>query len=266
MPQPALPRFSVLRTAGALARWADRLLTALLTVVLVLVFLYASFALWDTWRIYDAAGVDETLLRYKPQTEGEDSAGFAELRALNPDVCAWLTVDDTNIDYPVLQAEDNVKYVNTDVYGDFSLSGSVFLDYRNAADFTDPYSLLYGHHMEGEIMFGGLQNFAEQSYFAQHTSGTLYLPHGALQIEWFACLQTDAYDEQAFGAGDMTGAELDAWLEQLRGAAVQYRDIGVTGQDRILALSTCSDASTNARTILLGRLQDSFDTEGGESK
>lgn len=251
-----------LQMAAKLARGADSLLTASLSILLALILAFACYALWDTWRIYDDAGIDEALLQYKPQLDGEESAGFAELRAINPDVCAWLTLDDTNIDYPILQGTDNVKYVNTDVYGTFSLSGSIFLDYRNAADFTDAYSLVYGHHMEGGHMFGELASFAEPVYFSEHQNGILYLPDRNCRVEIFACLQTDAYDARIFTPGDLSQAEMENFLDEIAETAVQYREIGVTAQDRILALSTCSDTSTNARTVVLARLEEISPTEG----
>lgn len=251
--------------AGRAARAADTVLTVLAAFSLAILFLFACYALWDTWRIYDRAGVDETLLQYKPQLDGDQEGdGFAELMALNPDVCAWLTVEDTPIDYPVVRGDDNVTYVNTDVYGEFSLSGSIFLDYRNARDFTDSYSLIYGHHMEGGVMFGALASFAEQDYFQDHATGTLYLPDRTCRIDFFACFQTDAYDERVFTPGNLSGSELSDLLAWVREHALQYREIGVTEQDQILALSTCSEASTNARTILMGRLEPFYENEGGD--
>lgn len=252
-----------LRAAATLAREADRLLTVLVGLVLALVLFYAGFALWDSWRIYDAAGVDASLLRYKPTAEGDQEAGFAELRGLNPDVCAWLTVTDTHIDYPVVQGADNVRYVNTDVYGNFSLSGSLFLDCRNAPDFSDRYSLIYGHHMDASVMFGELANFTADDYFARHTGGTLYLPDGSYAVRFFACLYTDAYDTQVFAPGNLSEQEQQAFLDRIRQEALQYRELDLTGQDRILALSTCSDASTNGRVVVLGRLEPVSAGEGG---
>lgn len=251
-----------LQFAAKLARGADSLLTAALSLLLALILAFACFALWDTWRIYYDAGIDKRLLQYKPQLDGTDGAGFAELRALNPDVRAWLTLDDTHIDYPVVQGSDNIHYVNTDVYGEFSLSGSIFLDCRNAGDFTDAYSLIYGHHMEGQVMFGELASFLEPAYFNQHSSGTLYLPDRTCRIEIFACLQTDAYNAMVFNPGNLSQTEMEAFLDEIAASAAQYRDIGVTAQDHILALSTCSNASTNARTVVLGRLEEIPTTEG----
>lgn len=259
------PGVTPLQLAGKLARGADHLLTALVAVILTLILLYACFALWDTWRIYDGAGVDESLLKYKPQLDGdEDGQGLDDLMEINPDICAWLTVDGTHIDYPVVQGSDNMIYINTDVYGKFSLSGSIFLDCRNNRDFSDTYFLIYGHHMEGEVMFGELDDFVQRDYFEEHTTGILYLPEDTCQIEWFACMKADAYDQQIFSPGNLSQTDQESLLTYIRENALQYRDIGVTGEDRVLALSTCSDTSTNARIILAGRLSEAEYAKGGE--
>lgn len=249
----ASPSTTPLQIAGGIARGADRVLTGFSAVVLILVFAYACYALWDTWRIYDDAGVDESLLIYKPSLD-EGGEGLSELMALNPDVCAWLEIEGTGIDYPVVQGADNVTYLNTDVRGEFSLSGSIFLDSRNARDFTDPYSLLYGHHMEGEAMFGALDSFVEGAFFDEHRSGMLYLPDCAYEIEIFACVKTHAYDAVLFSPQSIQEGDIEELLAQVQGEAANFRDIEVSRGDRLIALSTCSDASTNGRIVVLGRL------------
>ncbi len=234
---------------------ADRVLTRLTALVLVIALCYGGYALWDTYEVYMAASVDNNLLKYKPALDehGEANPTLSELIAINPDVRAWLTIDDTHIDYPLLQGTDNVKYINTDVYGSFALSGSIFLDYRNAGDFSDPYSLVYGHHMDGGAMFGDLEQFVREDFFDQHQTGTLYLPDATYAVELFAVLQVDAFDEVVFRptAEERRPDELVAYL---RDNAAFYRDISLTEQDRIVGFSTCSQAATNARTVLFGRL------------
>lgn len=258
---------SPLEIAAGLARGADRILTALAALFLILVFLYACFALWDTWRIYNGAGIDESLMKYKPESDKDNGDSFEKLMEINPDVCAWLTIENTHIDYPVLQGEDNVTYVNTNVYGEFSLSGSIFLDYRNAPDFTDFYSLIYGHHMDGDAMFGELSKFLEKDYFYAHRTGTLFLPDSTCDIEFFAVVRTDAYDARLFHPDSSSSGERTALLQYISDCAVLYDDMEVNEEDRLISLSTCSDAATNARTVILGRLQPSEESrKGGEQK
>jgi sortase B len=208
--------------------------------------------------IYRGASMSSELLKYKPDLNNEDAANptLEDLQKINPDVCAWLTVDDTNIDYPVVQGTSNMEYINKDVYGEFSMSGSVFIDYRNARDFSDYYSLIYAHHMEGNVMFGELPEFEETEYFESHTGGTLCTPDNTFTIEWFACIHTDAFDYRVFyPVGYDTEEEKEELLTYLKTEAVQYRELDdLTTEDQIIALSTCSDSSTNGRSLLFGRM------------
>ncbi len=244
---------------------ADRLLTKLLALALILALCYGGYALWDTYQVYMGASVDGDLLKFKPvlNAAGESNPTLSELIAINPDVRAWLTVNDTHIDYPLLQGMDNVRYVNVDVYGNFALSGSIFLDFRNAPDFSDFYSLVYGHHMSGGAMFGDLEHFLEEAYFDAHKTGNLFLLDRTYDIELFACLQVDAFDEYVFDphydrGGSQPGEREQAMLDYLREKAVFYRELeqALTVDDRIIGLSTCSEASTNARTVVFGRLRE----------
>lgn len=250
-------KLSGLSIAASIARGGDWVLDRVIVLLLITALLYSGFGLWDTYQIYKGAGVDSELLKYKPELGDGDNPTLAQLHEINPDVCAWLTVDGTNIDYPVVQGRTNMDYINKNVYGEFSLSGSVFLDSRNARDFSDQYSLLYAHHIQGKVMFGQLPEFMEKAYFDSHTSGILFLPGRTLRIEFFACIYTDAYDAVAFNPAAVGGGESEArFLSYLKREAVQYRDIDVSASDRIIGLSTCSEASTNGRVLLFGRLAE----------
>ena len=194
------------------------------------------------------AALPEQTLRFKPLAAAPaDSPGFAELRALNPDVCGWLTLDGTRIDFPVVQGADNMVYVNTDVYGNFSLSGAIFLDSRCPADFTAPYSIVYGHHIEDGGMFGDIVQFTQSDYFAAHTTGTLVTDDTAYNIALFACVRADAYDPVLYDPAQSP----DALLAYIKAHAVQYR---TPGSGPVVAFSTCTEAATNGRVLLFGQL------------
>jgi sortase B len=235
----------------------DRLIDTVIALVLLIAVLYGGFGLWDTWNIYHNAGVSDDLLKYKPTWISEDTPNpsISELQEINPDVVAWLTVDGTNIDYPVVQGETNMEYINQAVDKSFSLTGSIFLDFQNQSDFTDFYSLIYGHHIAGNVMFGEVPNFLEDDYFESHTTGTLFLPDESRRIQWFACIQTDAYDKYMFTPTVYEDiASRQELLAYIRLTATQYRAIDVMPTDQIIVLSTCSEASTNGRVLLVGRL------------
>lgn len=184
----------MLDRAARLARLGTRLVSALAGLLMLALLAFGGFALWQDAALRRGAFVGAELLQYKPAAPAADNPTLAGLQTVNPDVCGWLTVDGTGIDYPVVQGATNMDYVNRDVYGDFSLSGAIFLDSRCAADLTDPYTVIYGHHMDNSAMFGDVARFAEADYFAAHPAGSISLPDAAYTIELFACVVTDDYD------------------------------------------------------------------------
>lgn len=126
---------------------ANSLVTAIVALFLILAAAYSGYALWDNAQVYGAVDdIQSQLLKLKPDPEQKDGgASFEELRKINPDVCGWITLDHTKIDYPILQGEDNLTYINTDVYGDFALSGSIFLDSVQASA-SPPVRWIYFSH------------------------------------------------------------------------------------------------------------------------
>lgn len=243
----------MLDRAARLARLGTRLVSALAGLLMLALLAFSGFALWQDAALRRGAFVGAELLQYKPAAPAADNPTLAGLQTVNPDVCGWLTVDGTGIDYPVVQGATNMDYVNRDVYGDFSLSGAIFLDSRCAADLTDPYTVIYGHHMDNSAMFGDVARFAEADYFAAHPAGSISLPDAAYTIELFACVVTDAYDTAIY-TPERYPDDVGALLDYAAAQAVQQRDIGVTAQDRLVALSTCAGSETNGRVVVLGRL------------
>lgn len=165
-----------LEIAAQAARVSNRILNIIVGILTLILFLYGAYCLWDTYVTARGAFISDDLLEYKPIPGQEENPTLDELMAINPDVVGWLTVDDTHIDYPVVQGENDMEYINKDVYGEFALPGSIFLSCVNSRDFSDPYSLVYGHHMANGAMFGDIVEFVNKDYFDTHTTGTLYLP------------------------------------------------------------------------------------------
>ena len=234
------------RTANSIVNFA-----VLAAILLLLAF--GCYALWDSDQVYNAANAAQYEI-YKPTVENEGKS-FGELQMLNPEVFSWLTVYGTNIDYPVTQGGDNMKYVNTNAEGSYSLSGSIFLDYENSRDFSDFNSILFGHHMEKQAMFGEIGLFSDKDYFNARLYGSLYYNGTDHGLEFFAFLHTDAYDASVFAAG-VSGEARQVYLNGLLDKAAFTRDIGVTAEDQIVLLSTCSAESTNGRDILVARITD----------
>jgi len=234
-------------------RIANRLISTMVLVAILLLLAFGSYALWDSGQVHNAAS-HRNYERYNPTLEN-NTASFAELQAINPDVFAWLTIFGTNIDYPVVQGQDNLRYVNTNANGQHSLSGAIFLDANNGPGFSDFSSILYGHHMERQAMFGEIGLFAGEDYFNARRYGMLYENGREYGLTFFAFVHADAYDTAVFRTKIEGPADQQAYLDLLRQLAIHTREeISVTPGDRIVLLSTCSDSSTNGRDILIGKI------------
>ena len=224
---------------------------------------FSVYALWDNSQVYRAAGdVQASMLHLKPQADPTAAEGptFDELLAVNPDVCAWLTLDGTNIDYPVLQGESNLSYINTDVYGNFALAGSIFLDSRNSSTFADVFSLLYGHHMENSQMFGDLDKYRSVDFLQQTNTGTLLVPGGRYALRVFACIVVSASDDLIYQPLQWQADNVPAMLDRLQADALcvdqaAMDDLRTAQNLKVLCMSTCSSDYTDARTVVLAAMQ-----------
>lgn len=226
----------------------DRIVSRVFALLCLFLFCVCLYATVDSVNVYFNAN-DTSILKYKPRP-GED-AGI--LRELSGDAVGWLTIDGTSIDYPVMQGRNNFTYVNTNPYGEFSLSGSIFLDSRNSADFSDGFSLVYGHHMEYGAMFGALDAFYSADYLDAHQTGVLMTNAGThYRLSVFACCKAEASGALIFNPTETGRADLLRYLEQ--NAAV-FAPHSYDPDCPILALSTCQGADSLERLVVFCSLR-----------
>ena len=236
----------------ACVRTVNSFVSLVIILALLLFGSYSAYALWDNRQIYSAAqNVQLQMKELKPDIQAETGPSFEELLAINPDVRAWVTMDGTKIDYPVLQGETNLSYINTDVYGKFALAGSIFLDCRNSPDFSDAYNLVYGHHMANSNMFGDLDLYKDPKFFRENTTGTLITRDGVYDLTVLALIMVSASEDKIFEVP--RNQNPDTVIAFTRENAELLSDkMPQLGEDvQFFALSTCSSEFTDARTIVL---------------
>lgn len=246
-----------------MARWILKAANSLLNFVVILSLcvsgIYAGYALWDNNQVYAAAqNVQADMIKLKPKVVEEEDAGasFEELLAINEDVCAWVSLDNTNIDFPILQGETNLTYINMDVYGNFALAGSIYLDSRNEHEFHDIVNLLYGHHMDDGEMFGDLDKYKDEKFFHENKTGSLILPDRIYDLEIFACILVGASEDVIFEPQEYK-SDIKKLLDFTEQNAMYYDTDTIAelretnGEQQILIFSTCSTEFTDARTIVL---------------
>ncbi len=147
------------------------------------------YSLWDTYKIYANSFADEELLKFRPTDDGEDNPTLKDLKKLNPDVKAWIQVPKANIDYPVVQGQDDMEYINKNVYGELELR-KMFLSCLNKDDFSDPYNIgLWTQHEKWSMFTRDVADFTNKEYFETHQKGKLYLTDATRKIRFFACMK-----------------------------------------------------------------------------
>lgn len=244
-----------MKKAAMAARVGNRILSIMAGILILLMLSYGMYSLWDTYKIYANSFADEELLKFRPTDDREDNPTLKDLKKLNPDVKAWIQVPKTNIDYPVVQGQDDMEYINKNVYGEFELSGAIFLSCLNKDDFSDPYNLVYGHNMKNGGMFADVADFTNKEYFETHQKGKLYLTDATRKIRFFACMKVTAADAKIYHPDGYHKENLKDLLDYIQANAVQYRDVNVADENSLIALSTCSEAETNGRVVLIGKLE-----------
>lgn len=252
-------------------RLGNGLFSFVTALVLVTALLYSGYALWDNGQIYAAAeNVMEEARSIRDQSnvdeeneenqETELQGMFRQLHEINPDICAWVTMYGTAIDYPVVHSADNIDYVSTDIYGHFAIVGSIFLDYRNIDDGTDTYNLLYGHSMSEHRMFGDVNLYKDEKFFEENQRGAYYTEDGAHWLQTISIILTTSNDSGVFNPEPWERFSFDTILELVQQNALFVSEAGLealqakieAGEEiHIVALSTCSSEFTDARTILL---------------
>lgn len=237
------------KIALLIIRFLDKAIGFFIITFFVLVFFGVVFFMTENRSLINEAGSNQYQI-YKPSSD--NTVPFAELQKINPDVIGWLTIYNTPVDYPVTHSDNNSKYVNTSALGEFSLSGALFLDSRNNEHFTDTLSIIYGHNMTGNVMFGDFYMYENEEYFNSHLNGTIFFDGVYHEIHIFAFLTTNRYDGTVYDPGLK---DKDKWLQNIYEKSIHCRK-NIPENSRILMLSTCTTGDTNGRKILLATIGD----------
>lgn len=178
---------------------------------------------------------------------------FGALAERLPGVMGWIQMGDTTLNYPIMQWTDNDFFLYRLPDGTRNRNGSIFLDYRNSPDFTDRNTLIYGHMMRTDDMFGILKHFREQSFFEANPSMYIYTPYRDYRLYLFSAYLVDSVVEQPtkhFGTED----EFLLYIEDIKQRSFFVSDVEIGEGDRIVSLCTCAYDFPNARLIVVGKL------------
>lgn len=175
---------------------------------------------------------------------------FSTLQEINKDTIGWLTVNNTRIDYPVVQAKDNDYYLKRDYYQNKNRHGWIFMDYRNNPDELNENTIIYGHNLANQTMFGTLR-YALNSYWYKKSANqiiTFNTPNENMKFQIFSIYTiptTNDYLDITFPTTDA----YQAYIDLVKGRSIYDFNIEVTTDDKILTLSTCANGNDKRLVI-----------------
>ena len=233
-------------------------------IILLLLFVCASAYL--VWYLYNDA---ETHSEYRDllvtlqNGEAEKPIDFEELQKTNDEIYAWLKVDGTKVDYPVVQSatDDEFYLKHSAVDKSWIASGAIYTESCNGKDFKDPITLVYGHNGYSDIMFTTLHNFEDKDFFDSHEYFYVYLPDRKLTYQVVSAFKyDDRHIMNTFNFADEEDlAEFQATVQNPSSSLKQVRtdlDVTIDKDSKIIVLSTCITGQKSNRYLVCGVLVD----------
>lgn len=174
---------------------------------------------------------------------------FEALWKENPDTVGWITIPDTQIDYPIVyDGEDNETYLHKDFYGNDSVYGTIYLDADSEPDFSGWNNPIYGHHMRDGSMFKDVTRYKDEEFFKEHQYFEIYTPERTIHLKALSCYYADA--SGIVRKTRFTSQEsFDEWVRE-RLEPCEFAELPEFSVDNMYVLVTCSYEFNNARTLL----------------
>lgn len=177
---------------------------------------------------------------------------FDALLEDNKDIVGWLYCPNTPINYPVVQAKDNNKYLRADLNGKYLVSGTLFVDYRNGAVGENRNYIIYGHNMKNGTMFGSLLKYKEQWYYDAHPTVYYLTPDNDYTIELIAGMVVKSTD--MIYQADPSSEAYMAYLDKAAKKSTFQSYVTISNEDILIVFSTCSYEFDGARYVVIGRI------------
>lgn len=230
---------------NSIRRWISQIFT----ITSLAVFVYSIYSLIDIGLDYHnnrklLAEVQQLYEQQEieiPDDGRSDSImrdQFHALHEINNDIVGWITIEDTIIDYPIVQTTDNEYYLNQNYREEKSRAGSIFMDYRNNLYTENENIILYGHRMKDETMFSQLTKYENKDFFDTHKYVYFDTLFGSYNAEVFAVYYTTTdfdYIQTEFNSKE----EYKQLLDEIKVKSFFESDIEVNENEQIITLSTC---------------------------
>lgn len=172
--------------------------------------------------------------------ENKTIINFDELKKINSDVAGWINIDGTQINYPIVQGNNNSFYLNHSYDKKWSGLGSIFMDYSSSSDFTDLNTFIYGHHTSNGSMFGELYKYMDANFYKEHPSFYLYTINGNYRVDVLS-VYIDDVESNSYQQRFASFEEYENYLSNIISKSKYKTNLDIDAKkDRIITLYSCS--------------------------
>ena len=182
------------------------------------------------------------------------SVNVSGLMNRNPEVRGWIFFEKGDISYPIMQGDDNEKYLSLTMGGAVSKAGSIFMDYENAGDFSDSRVVIYGHNMKNESMFGSLKYYKKKGYYDDNRFFQIITPYSKKRYEIFSCFDIADSETDMVKTDYIADEDFRLFINHLKNKSVISGKVYTDANSHIVSLVTCSN--TGHRLLVTGVLVD----------
>lgn len=184
---------------------------------------------------------------------------YKTLYQKNKKLIGWLKIDDTIIDYPVMQTTDNEYYLDHNYNQEYDKNGSIFMDYNCSAYPRSTNLILYGHHMKSGQMFGQLQKYAKESYGKEHNLIQFDSIYEKGTYEVMYVFRSKVYHENDFVfkyyqfIDANSEEEFNSYMKEMEEMSLYDTEVTASYGDKLLTLSTCDNSQTDGRFAVVAK-------------
>ncbi len=236
-------------------KWLDRGLNLIMSLFFGMLLIIGGYALIDSFYVIKNAEINKELLKkVDSQPKSSDATLIEDLKKINKDIVGWIKIDNTDINYPILQGNDNVEYLNKDYENNYSTFGSIFLDFRNSSTMEDKYIVIYGHNTDIGMMFSDINKLENISFFDKINKGSLYTEDSYYQLNILGFGNFNAYDNNIYSINEIKNRTPEDTYFYIKDKLKNTKEPFQSNQN-ILALSTCYGHNNNIRTILFVQME-----------
>ncbi len=229
----------------------------LLLIVILSLLSYCGYILLNEFKEYNEVfdtqneiiGEIVSNTKESPYSDSDFSIDWNKLLSINSDVCAWIRVPDTNINFPVVHSSNNDKYLKRNIYGGYSRGGTVFVDANISNPFTCKNTVIYGHNLMNGTMFSQIKKYSNSEFYNAHNIIYIYLPNG--EIREYKVLSLHIVNADSKNIYNPYVTDIEKYSEFVfQNNKISGINAEIYSNDNMITLSTCTNADDNERYVL----------------